>query len=229
VFADSALGKPLFAGSVLTGSADVLDTGRLAFDPQKPARRLILQVDTAHKDRPAGADPLDIRDTFNWLEPIVELDPEKIPAELLERGPHWVPCWQNWKVADADSPNVRLASVWDEYGPLPRSYRLMVSVSPGPLRLSGKVAPRPYKDRLMICVSRPPNVPASRLEVRVEGRPVGTFEVPVRQSVPAPPLVVSLAEFHAQPVAIDLLQWSPEEKALVEWHGITLVGRTQVP
>ncbi len=221
--------QSLYTSGVMVGSAEVADTGRLAFDPQKPPTGLILQVDATPKTPPAGADPLDVRDAFNWLEPLVELDPERLPSELLRRGPRMIPCWQNWTMTSADSPTARLVSLWDEYGAQPRGYRLAVSAAPGPVRVSGKVTPWPYRDRLMVCVCRPPNVPGSKLEVRVDGKPLGSFEVPVRQSPEFPPLVFSVAEYHGRDVAIDLIQSSADEKAVVEWRAISLVGRTQVP
>lgn len=219
--------QPLFTSPVIVGSADLADTGRLAFS--KPPARLVLSVDPLKTGGPPGSDPLDIRDSFDWIEPLVELDPETIQAEVLRRGPKLIPCWNKWTVTTGDAPIAKLVSVWDEYTQPVQGYRLMVSAAGGPLRLSGKTTPRPYRDRLVIAVSRPPNVPGSRLEVRLDGRPLQTFDVPVRQSSDSPPLVVSLAEFHGRKVAIDLIQLSPDEKAVVQWRAISLVGRTEVP
>jgi hypothetical protein len=42
---------------------------------------LILVADAAHQGRPAGTDPLNIRDVVDWIEPVIELD----RSQLLKR------------------------------------------------------------------------------------------------------------------------------------------------
>ncbi len=220
---------PLFVGKTLVGSGEVLDSGWLSLGRRPGPRRLILQTEATPPDAPPGTDPLDIRDAVDWLEPMVELDPRAVADELLLRAARMIPCWQGWTVTTAETPRVRLVTQWDEYGGGLRGYRLLVAAAPGPLRLSGRLMPRPYRDRLLVAVSRPPNVPPSRLEIRADGRPLGTFDIPVRNSGEVPPLVVSLVEYHGREVGIDLLQWSREERSLVCWHAISLVNRTEVP
>ena len=220
---------PLFVGKTLVGSTEVQNTNRLAFDPNRPPRRLILQTEAAPPDAPPGADPLDIRDAVDWLEPLLELDPQRVASEQLLRAARMIPCWQGWRVTTAEAPHVRLVTQWDEYGGAPRAYQLLVAAAPGPMRVSGRLTPRPYRDQLLVSVSRPPNVSPSRLEIRVEGRPVGTFDIPVRASAEAPPLVASLAKYHGREVQIDLIHWPSDERSLVRWDALGLVGRTEVP
>lgn len=221
--------EPLFVGKTLVGSGEVLDTKRLTLAPHRPARRLILQTEAAPPDAPDGADPFDIRDAIDWLEPMVELDPQRVAAELLLRGSRMIPCWQGWTVTTAETPQVRLVTQWDEYGGASRAYQRMVAAAPGPLRVSGRLTPRPYRDQLLVAVSRPPNVPPSRLEIRAEGRPVATFDIPVRHSPEAPPLAISLARYHGREIQIDLIQWPGDERSLVQWEALELVNRTEVP
>lgn len=220
---------PVYAGKTLVGALEVLDSNRLSFDAGRPPRRLVLQTEATPPDAPARADPLDIRDALDWLEPLVELDRQRMARELLRRGHRMIPCWEGWTVTTAETPHVRLVSQWDEYGGPPRGYQLMVAATPGPLRVSGRLRPRPYRDRLLVAVSRPPNVPPSRLEIRVEGLPAGTFDIPVRNAGEAPPLVVSLAAYHGREVAVDFLQWPSDERSLVRWQAIALVNRTEAP
>jgi len=75
VFADNRDGKPLWQSCYLRGSeppvrVDLADIGKF--------KRLILVTDFGHEGRPKGADPLDIRDEVNWIDPTVRL------AELPE-------------------------------------------------------------------------------------------------------------------------------------------------
>jgi hypothetical protein len=73
---------PLFQSGILVGSTAEADTGRLEVASRDGLpRRLILVADAAREGRPAGADPLNIRDFVDWIEPVIEVD----PAELLDQ------------------------------------------------------------------------------------------------------------------------------------------------
>ncbi|MFP6611143.1 MAG: NPCBM/NEW2 domain-containing protein [Pirellulales bacterium] len=68
--------RRLYQSEFLVGSQSVLDTGRLNLGQAGlRQKRLVLTIHAANQDRPAGADPLDIRDHADWLEPILELNP----------------------------------------------------------------------------------------------------------------------------------------------------------
>jgi len=228
VVVQSSSPKTLYTSELLIGSGKVLDTGRLALEVSSPSGRLILQVDPAHADRPPGADPLDIRDVADWLEPILELDPEKLDAEVLRRGPQMIAAWQSWKVVSGDSEAVRLVSYWDRADREDAAYRLMAVLGQQPLRLTGKVFVRPYRDCLLMAVSRPPSGRPSRLEVRVDGEPLGRFEIPARSGGHARPLVVSLARYHGRQVTVELIHGAQAEGSAVDWEAISLVGRTAI-
>jgi len=43
-------------------------------------------ADAAETDRPPGADPLDIRDTLDWIEPVFLLNRDKLRAEVAKRA-----------------------------------------------------------------------------------------------------------------------------------------------
>jgi hypothetical protein len=224
--------KPVYASNWLVGSRNVVETGPIALGESasnSSPGRLILQVDPAHEGRPAGADPLDIRDCLDWLEPLVGLDPEELQPEVLRRGPGRIPAWQGWKATMGDAAAVRLLSLWDETDPRDPGYRLLVAAGQEPLRLSGKLLVRPYKDQLLLAVNRPPQATPSKLEVRVDGLPLARFDIPVRSSDRSAVLAVPLGAYHHREVTVDLIQQSQDDQALVEWRAITLANRTAVP
>jgi len=228
VFLDSTQGKPLFASGPIVGSSQTFDTGRMAWEGRSPPSRLILEVDPAADLRPPGADPLDIRDLFDWLEPLVELDREKLAAEVLRRGPRMVPAWQNWHVTVGDLEGVRLVShaEAEEGRAYDHGYHLFVATGNDVLRLSAKLSVRPYKDHLLLAVRGWPRGSATRIEVRVDGESIGKYEVPARAAGQAPPILVSLARWHGKQVTVELIQESRNGRSLVEWQAIALVGRT---
>jgi hypothetical protein len=67
----------------------------------------VLVCDALEFDRPPNTDPLDVRDTFDWLEPLVELDAElwksnirSHAASLFVREHHWTlagTCGDAWR------------------------------------------------------------------------------------------------------------------------------------
>jgi len=61
--------------------------------------------------------------------------------------------------------------------------------------------------------------------VIVEGLPAAEFEVPARQSLQPPdPLVVSLVQYQGRETAVELVQQSQDDRAMVEWRAIELAG-----
>lgn len=230
IYLDSPRTPPIYASPWLIGSHTVLDTGPLVLPggPHAPVR-LILQVDPAHADRPTGADPLDIRDALDWLEPAITLDAEQVSKQLQLRSARHIAAWQGWKATQAGGETIRLASRWDESDPRDVGYRLLVVVGREPLRLTGQLLPRPYRDQLLLLVARPPDSTPSKLEVRIEGQPIAQWDVPVRGSGPFPALVVPLGAYHHKLIGVELVQTGQDESSQVEWGDIRLVNRTAIP
>jgi len=75
VFLGSTTEKPVYASGLLIGSTKTVATGSIAIGaPANGPKRLILQADMAHRDRPPGTDPLNIRDKLDWLDPVIGLE-----------------------------------------------------------------------------------------------------------------------------------------------------------
>jgi hypothetical protein len=77
-----------FRSPQFIGSARMVDSGWIKLPPSrgKPAR-LVLVADSCANDTPAAADPLDIRDCWDWLEPLIELDARRLADEIATRRP----------------------------------------------------------------------------------------------------------------------------------------------
>lgn len=71
VLRDQASGAPLWQSGFIQGKDAAAQIGPL---PVAGAKRLIFITDFGHQGRPAGADPLDIRDELVWLSPTLSLD-----------------------------------------------------------------------------------------------------------------------------------------------------------
>ena len=217
--------QSLFDSGILIGSADTRDTGRLSLDglSGRPGT-LLLTVDEAHEGRPDGADPLDVRDTFDWLEPIVELDSAKLSEELFRHAPGRMPAWQGWKATTDDRQGARLVNYWDRIDYRRPICRLLVATD-GPVRLSRSLEPRLENCRLILGVSRPSGTTTSQIEVSIDGQPISQFEVPVRHSHAYPdPMAVPLTDYIGKRIDVEVIQRSDDKQALVQWRALTLAG-----
>ncbi|HZZ73601.1 MAG TPA: NPCBM/NEW2 domain-containing protein [Pirellulales bacterium] len=86
VFLNAVNDKPLFSSPVFVGPKDVADSGRIELpDLHKPDRKLILLADPVLKNVPANADPLEIGDMLDWLEPIMTLEPSWVRSEVSKQ------------------------------------------------------------------------------------------------------------------------------------------------
>ena len=103
--ADEPSGMTLWDSGLLQGSDGPKSTGPLDV---VGFRRVILITEFAHEDRPAGADPLDIRDDVVWLAPLITLDLKRathLPAVLSGL--------ENWEMAGSGLASAQLNSLWN--------------------------------------------------------------------------------------------------------------------
>ncbi len=117
-------GKAVFASPLLIGSGKPADSGILAIGATGPVR-LALVADAAAQDRPPGADPFDVRDAVDWLEPVIGFDPVELRREIARAADRalWGPTgWTadavaagSWRVvnrfSDADHAHPRFRSL----------------------------------------------------------------------------------------------------------------------
>jgi hypothetical protein len=227
VFADDIRRKPLFESPMLVGSTETAKTGRLAWPAAAPKpRELVLQVDPAHASRPAGADPLDIRDTTDWLDPVLELDPAALRTEVHRRVPLQLAAWQGWTLEPTDT--VKWPLVFSE--PASRSGRYLRAVAGGnkPLVWSRTFTADSLGDWLIIAVAQgrsQNNRP--RIQVRVNAEVACEQDIPFREPYQADlePMVVPLRDYRAsgaRELHVEVRQSGGEPNTPVEWRGVTM-------
>jgi hypothetical protein len=97
----------------------------------KGLARVSLVTDFAHEGRPAGADPLDIRDQVTWLAPLVRLDPSQGggPGRLLSvlagLG-DWELAGDDWKKAQISTRWNWSTTAWEPVVSLPKGTALVL-------------------------------------------------------------------------------------------------------
>jgi len=223
IFAGPPTGEPLHRSDHIIGSARSHDTGSLSITG---AKQLTLVVDPAVDDRPAGADPFEIRDTFDWLQPVLELDAEEGKAELERRIDAPLGSWPGWTIVGANlALRPCLVSIaWDQQRPPARRCRVEVAPREAFFAIERRLDIGEHDRYLVLSVSRlEKDSGPSRIQVRFNGRAAAEFDVPV-QATPADPdpLLVPVERYRGQAVNVELVQIAQAPQARVEWRGIGL-------
>jgi hypothetical protein len=212
-----------YESPILIGSAQVCDSGML---PIAGATRLVLVADAVERDRPAGADPLDIRDTFNWLEPRLLLDPVALAAEIRRRLPSRMSAWHGWQVAGLDDPALGWTNLWqgDDMG---HSFHLCIR--PGPhFSLTRRLHVTPGRDCLVMALERGGvGAGPAAVEVRLDGQPAGRLDVPTRTiaTIDPDPLAVYLHCERGRELTFELAPTVNDQHPWIDWRGLSMASR----
>jgi serine protease Do len=230
IFANATSSGPLWESSFLVGSENVADIGTIGLKgPAEGQKSIILQIDAAHAGRPEGADPLDVRDSADWLDPWIELDPAVMKSEVSKRGPKQFAAWQDWNVSLTADATWRWHSYINELnGQQPANYRSAVAVRKQPLVLSRDIKLGPEDNWLVLFANRgAAGGQAVKLEVRIGGEPVAEYEVPQRQrgNEDQAPLTVRLSNYQAaqKPIHVEIRQMPTADPGNVDWRSIEVV------
>jgi hypothetical protein len=218
--------EQLFRSPLLIGSRRTLDSGRLRLEPPARGAReggstLLLSLDDAHEGRPPGADPFDVRDCVDWLEPLLELDPDALRAEARLRMGRVVPAFQDWTIDGADGAPVMLANRMADGGA-----RWWLEVAPALPFLRIERTLRDLDGSSWLCLALRRDLDRSsspRVRVNARGRLLADFEVPVRLAwSDAEPVLVPLRGLKGE-ARVEIVQMSGGSGAGVEWGGIAVL------
>jgi hypothetical protein len=181
----------------------------------------VLVADDAHRDRPAGADPFDIRDNVDWADPLVVFDPAVVPARTAARLAAIVPAWTGWTVSTDPPARVRLVGVIDAVLGGHRAGWAAVSMAEGgPMRLTRTwPAVRP-QDRFLVIAVNGYGPAKGPLTLRVDGWQ-WDLTPPVRSGEPTVPFVLPLEGRPEGPLAVEIIAPAGQQ---VQWHALGLAG-----
>jgi hypothetical protein len=141
-------------------------------------KTIVLQSDSVLTNKPAGADPLDIRDHINWCDPLLGLDPAAVQSDFDKRLPQRCLAWDGWEVsfAGASSAAAGLQTAFVRNAAIPGSFEPAVTTQRLPLVLHREWTPTAEEHWLVIAVNRvKAGLPDPRIAVRVAGRLAGEF------------------------------------------------------
>ena len=223
VHANAAGEQPLWQSGFLVGSTEVADTGSLSLaGPDGGQKSLVLVADTAHDGRPTGADPYDVRDLVDWLEPVVSLDPDKLKAVVQTRLPQTIAAWQGWSLDAKEAETLVVTNAVDPAAAADiAGYRRLAIATGAELSFDREWTVAPDQRYLAIAVTRPPGTSASRFEVRIDGQSVAVADVPERKpgQLP-PPFLLPIGRFVGKNIGVEVVHLPADDKSLVEWHAL---------
>ena len=228
VYVGSTSGKCAYESPLLIGSKKTVDTGRVALDlPPAGPRRLVLQADPANRGSPPGADPLNIRDKLDWLDPRLELDTAALQEQVrLQVGP-LIAASPGWTLRLDRRGVYTWASRLDTTEqPGVRRFRTMLEARGQPLTIWREMKIGPTDKWLAVQLGFPAgqNAPTGAVTLRVGRRQVQARKVPIRQlwqGRPAP-MLFPLDEYQGKKITLELIQ-PPGGKPL-HWKSVSTVS-----
>jgi hypothetical protein len=225
VHVGDAAAKPLWQSDYLVGTRETVDTGSLALPPavtgSTAPRTLVLVVDAAHEGRPKDADIHDIRDIFDWLDPVVSLASEGLAAAVREKLAATIAPWRDWDVVG--QPVIR--TLVDPLSPpeMPRAMRQSLVVG-GETVLRRTFEVSPETTHFVVGVSRTA-ASASRIAIRIDGEAVAEADVPERKpGATVVPFVLPLAKFVGRGILVDVVHRGSDDKSFAEWAALGPTG-----
>jgi len=225
VHLDSTSSKPLYRSDLIVGSGKILDSGALKLpEPGSRPRRLVLLADAAHEDRPKGADPLDIRDSLNWIDPVIELDADRLTRAVGGAMSTFVSAWKDWTVSVSGKNDMPFYSQWDES--IPSRARFVHALGSGGRRLTlstrRKIGPKQRWLRIRVRqVGAPVN--AGRIEVRINNRLAAYL--PVCRKGYDSPYLFCLDAYQGKEIDLRVVYRPGLAEELIEWPVLALSER----
>ena len=219
-------GKAIFASPLLIGSDRTADSTALSVGSTTP-RRLTLVSDAAEKDRPPGADPFDVRDVVDWLEPVVAFDQAELRREIESAAPRalWGP--SGWTVDQLARGGWHVVNQFSDGDHAHPCFRPLLALD-APLTLTRRLQVEPGRTSARIVLGRPPRSPnRTTFEIAINGRRLPREEVPpLGESGEPKPIEVSLAGYDGGEIEFTI-RFDPAGKpALVDWRGIVVLDDT---
>ena len=223
----SPTNQPNHQTAFLTGASQTTEIAWLPINvaDDNTLHELTLQVDLAHAGRPAGTDPLDIRDIANWVDPLLQLDPQRLSEAIEKRLITPVPAWRDWRAVGATAATCRHTPRFMEWADKHGRFEQTVAAVEQPLVLSQRRKLTANDRWLVINATRSENGEnAPQLQIRIQGELVAEEEFPLwdKSHLVMQPIVVSLADLPSTegPVEIELWQLPGSLQVPIQWHSI---------
>ncbi|QDU94553.1 PDZ domain-containing protein [Lignipirellula cremea] len=206
----------VYDSGFLRGDSNTVDTGNQTITAPGVLK---LEIDAAHAGRPAGADPFDIRDLADWLDPTILLDANRLHEQIRARLSRQAPALEGWKFLSKEDAQPQWKTYWDEVHPTPGAFLASVEMPAG-VTLERTLQVRTQDQYLLLFVHyRPSQGAAPKFEIRVNGEAAAEFEAPPRDTSRRnpPPVSFPLKLYAGAEIRIEIAQISP---GAVTWQAM---------
>ena len=202
------------------------DTGNLALGgPADGPKTLVLVADAAEREGPPGADPLDIRDVLDWIEPMLLLDPERLKADVQQRNEAPLAA-DGWTVKLAGGGAPRWQTRFEDVDPAQAELLRGIATDGRPLTLARQQEIPATADGLLVSVRQASGGSRGRLEFRVDGRALARCDVPFRAR--GLPLFVSLKPYSGRKVHLEIAYQPGSGDGLFEVQSLVWASRANL-
>ena len=220
---------PVYRSPHLIGSQTTTDIGTIGLpNHNDPQRKLVLTVDAAHSDRPKGADPFNIRDSVDWLDPTLIMDRNVLQQEVNKRRWQQIRATETWAL-ETQPDKIRVQRTWDEIAPAPGRYEHAVTLSNEPFKLHRTLNITPEHRWLVIGTWRSGNAGTPpQVQVSVDMENVVEQEVPLRDRshTDPQPLIIPVSDLPKdRPVSFDVTLQPGSEELPVHIETLTLTSQ----
>jgi len=219
--------KPRYESPVMIGSQRTADTGWVSLNsaPDVP-RRLVLQVDPVARNYPANADPLNIRDKFDWLDPQIALDPGGLGNEVRKLVALQIDAWRGW-TAKLDKRGVYTwGSYFDPTAGADGRFTATVRAEAQPLVLSREITVGPADKWLVVDggYTAGGDLHVGSVTLHVGKTPIPEEKMPIKQlwMRRGAPLVFPIAKYKGKKVTFEMKR-APGGRPLY-WRRIAVTG-----
>ena len=220
--------SPKFESNPIVGSKEVTQIPELRWDDVPQSGQLILEADMVRGGHPDDADPFDIRDMTNWIEPRIMLDKQQLQEAILQLTPKTILAWQGWKL-ETEIAKLQFATTLRQvqYPFETPSWRTTVVAKEEPLRLSTTQEIAQDQTWLEVALAKFQGNDQPTIEVVIDGTPVLSRSMQNVNSydhvnTPAPYLV-NLEPFAGHEVKIEISQSQGPTNIPVDWRAIAFL------
>ena len=161
---------------------------------------------------------MNIRSLVDWLEPSLELDPDRLRGEVLALLPDTIPAWQGWTPSVTGDGRLGVSYQWDAHVASAPRFHVGSVTQGGALILSRQVELGPKQNYLCLTLSQLTETPAGLIDVRVDGKLLAQLDVPSRDVWATPvPRFISVKKYRGKSVKIEVEHrpppptWSPHQ------------------
>jgi hypothetical protein len=188
----------------------------------KQGARLRLVADSRATKRPTGADPLEIRDFVDWLEPLVIADQVRLSREVRQIWPAAIGPLAGWSLDGDWQPG----SQWRPGGRPRPGFRQEIVLGAEPFRMSRELNVNNEHHHLWIYASRVAGR-SSPVDMRISiaGHEVARREIPIDEQLDEPPrIIVDLSPHIGRTVRVEITFRRRGESTSFELIGAGLGG-----